>query len=111
MSKTADAVMLINRLIQRTSEGSLDWTRGLASNEFQTQSGGYRFVVGKDIFSSGFKLQVYNAQAQMVEEFRSDQNPFEQSEINMMPIKPRLQALWATVSGSSDELKKILKSI
>ena len=111
MSRTSDAVQLVNRLIQRTSEGSLLWNRGITPNEYSVQSGDYRFVLSKDLFATGLRLQVFNAASQMVEELRTDQNPFEQGGLNVGPIRARLQALWATVTGTSDELKKILKSI
>lgn len=111
MSRTSDAVALMNRLIERTSEGSLHWNRGVTPNEYSVQSGEYRFVLSKDLFATGFKLQVLNAGGQAVEEFRSDQNPFAQDGLNVGPIRNRLQTLWAAVTGASDELKKILKSI
>jgi hypothetical protein len=111
MSRTADALQLVNRLVERTSNGTLNWVRGIGTNEYVVHSGEYKFLLAKDILGSGFRLQIFGNNGQIVEELRSDQNPFTDDGLNMGPIRPRLQALWSAVTGSSDELKRILKSI
>lgn len=119
MSKVEDAKTLIERLIARTKQQNMTWTKKFGGG-YEALAGEYTFAITRDIFVStssgtqpGYRVQVSEGPfgRGVLEDLRIEpKNPFSSDQEFAGLYMPCVE-LWNLIEDDSSNLKKILRSI